>query len=121
MTNKKTIFAVDDEKAMQHIYAEMFGEDFEVLCYGNPKEVLHKANEIKPDLAIIDIGLRGMDGYELCDALKQKEGLKDVPVIFVTGRDFSEDRGRAFYSGGTEYVTKPIRAASLMKLVQKLI
>lgn len=121
VVTKKTIFAVDDEPAMQDIYTEMFGDDFEIFCYEHPAEMLHKADELRPDLAIIDIGLSGMDGYQLCDALKQKDGMRDIPVIFVSGRDYSQDKGRAFFSGGAEYLTKPVRVSSLRAAVNRLV
>jgi len=120
MPNKKVIFAVDDESYMVRSYREIFQDDYDLHFFDSSEEVLKTLDTIKPDLAIIDIGLDEMDGYELCEVLKQKEGLENIPVVFVTGHDFSEDQGRAFFSGGTEYVMKPIEADKLRNLVTKL-
>ncbi len=78
-------------------------------------------DNIKPELIIINIGLAYMNGYELCDALKQKDGMEDIPVVFVTGRNFSEDKGREFFRAGAEYVTKPIEEAPFHAIVDKLL
>jgi len=122
MTNKKIIFAVDDEDYMCRVYEDILSEDYELHFFEESEEMLALAEDITPDLAIIDIGLPGiMNGYELCDAFKQKKGLEDVPVVFVTAHDFSEDNGQAFFSGGSEYVTKPIEAVSFLSLVSNLI
>ena len=121
MSLKKIIFAVDDHPAMRLIYKEILGEDFDLYCYENANEMLQVSDDILPDLAIIDIGLADMDGYTLCEMLKQKEDMEDVPVIFVTGRDFSEDQGRTFFSGGADYLTKPIEADTFRRLVTNFI
>jgi len=121
MPLKKIIFAIDDQAAMGLVYQEILGEEFDLHCFQDAHEMLKMSDDILPDLAIIDIGLADLDGYTLCEMLKQKEDMEDVPVIFVTGRDFSEDQGRAFFSGGTEYVTKPVEADKFHSLVSKLL
>jgi len=118
---KKIIFAVDDEPAMRRVYNKILDEKFDLHCFDGAKEMLETDGGVKPDLVIIDVGLQGMDGYELCNAFKKNEGMEDVPVIFVTGRDFSEDHGQAFFSGGMDYVMKPIEEDSFLKLVTNLV
>lgn len=121
MSIKKTLFAVDDDEGMRLVYKDIFSDNYEIYCYETGEALLQMVDNIKPDLVIIDIGLGDMDGYELCSALKLKNGMEDVPVIFVTGRDFSEDKGRAFFSGGTEYVTKPLEEEQFCSIVEKLL
>lgn len=121
MSSKKVIFAVDDESYMVRSYREVFQDDYDLHFFDSSEEVLKTLDTIKPDLVIIDIGLDEMDGYELCEELKKKEGLEDIPVVFVTGHDFSEDQGRAFFSGGAEYVMKPIDADKIRHLITKLL
>ncbi|OUR86394.1 hypothetical protein A9Q92_05745 [Methylophaga sp. 42_8_T64] len=121
MSSKKVIFAVDDESYMSRSYRDIFQDEYDLHFFDSSAEVLKSLDTLKPDLAIIDIGLDEMDGYELCEALKQKEGLEHIPVVFVTGRDFSEDQGRAFFSGGAEYLMKPVEANKIRHLVTKLL
>lgn len=121
MDKKKIIYAVDDEPAMRRVYNKILDEAFDLRCFDCANEMLETDRSVTPDLVIIDIGLQGMDGYELCNAFKKNQGMEDVPVIFVTGRDFSEDQGQAFFSGGMDYVMKPIEEDSFLKLVATLV
>lgn len=121
MSIKKTLFAVDDDEGMRLIYSDIFSDNYEIYCYESGVALLQMVDNIKPDLVIIDIGLGDMDGYELCSELKLKNGMEDIPVIFVTARDFSEDKGRAFFSGGTEYVTKPLEEEQFHSIVERLL
>ncbi len=121
MTTSEIIFAVDDETSMHFVYEEILAEHYNLHCFTRPQEMLHMLDNIRPNLIIMDIGLGEMSGYELCETIKQKEGMTLVPVVFVSGHDFSNDKGRAFFSGGSEYVMKPIDKASFNKLIKKLI
>ena len=118
---KKIIFAVDDETIMRFVYQEILADEYELHCFESPQQILDLADKVKPDLVILDIGLVGMNGYELCDMFKKKQKMEDVPVVFVTGQDFSQDKGQAFFSGASEYVTKPIDADVFLELVQELL
>jgi len=121
MDKNKTIFAIDDETPMHFVYEEILAEHYNLFCFASPQEMLHMLENICPDLIIMDIELGEMNGYELCKAIKQKEGLELVPVVFVSRHDFSKDKGRAFFSGGSEYVMKPIDKTPFNKLIKKLI
>lgn len=121
MSGRKIIFAVDDEKAMHHIFKTILEDQFELVCFDSPRDMLSTVDNVRPDLTIIDLGLGVMDGYECCATFKAKHGMAEIPVVFVTGRDFDEDEGRAFFSGGDEYVRKPIAADSFLTLVNSLI
>lgn len=121
MATKKVIFAVDDESYMSRTYKDILGDDYDLHFFDSSTDMLHMCDTLKPDFAIIDVELDEMDGYEVCEALKQRDGLEEVPVVFVTAHDFSEDQGRAFFSGGAEYITKPIEADKFLNLISKLI
>jgi|GEM_PF-2804968 len=121
MSAKKIVFAVDDEVSMLEIYQEVLGDEYDLHCFELPQDVLAKAIIIEPHLVIIDIGLSGMDGYQLCEALQGLVNIHHVPVVFVTGQPISQDQGQAFFSGGSEYVTKPIQATSFCTLLERMI
>lgn len=63
-----------------------------------------------PELVLLDINMPGMDGYEVCRRLKAAEGLKDIPVIFLSALEETADKVRAFEAGGVDYICKPFRA-----------
>jgi len=121
MSAKKIVFAVDDEMSMLEIYQEILGDEYDLHCFELPQDLLAKATILEPHLVIIDIGLTGMNGYQLCEALQGMANIHHVPVVFVTGRPISQDQGQAFFSGGSEYVTKPIQATSFCALLKRMI
>lgn len=59
------------------------------------------------DLLLLDVAMEGMTGIEMANAIKKSEGLKDIPIIFVTGMNYIEDKKRAFRAGCVDYITKP--------------
>jgi CheY-like chemotaxis protein len=63
----------------------------------------------RPDLILLDILMPEMDGYEVCQALKEDENLRDIPVIFISSLDDVFDKVKAFWSGGVDYICKPIQ------------
>lgn len=76
-----------------------------------------------PDLILLDVMMPGMNGYEVCEKLKQDETTKDIPIIFITALTELENIVKGFKVGGVDYVTKPFReeevicrAASQLKL-----
>jgi putative two-component system response regulator len=70
---------------------------------------LQAAENDPPDLILLDIMMPGMDGYEVCRRLKANEKLKDIPVIFLSALDDTEDKVKAFAAGCVDYVTRPFQ------------
>jgi putative two-component system response regulator len=64
----------------------------------------------QPDLILLDIAMPEMDGLEVCRRLKQDPDLADIPVIFLSGLDATEDKIQGFRAGGVDYITKPFQA-----------
>jgi len=60
-----------------------------------------------PDLILLDIVMPGTDGYEICKRLKSDEFTKDIPIIFITGKDTQEDEIKGLKLGAVDYITKP--------------
>lgn len=71
------------------------------------KAALESALKINPDLILLDIGLPGIDGFEVCRRLKKEASLKKIPVIFLTARANTDDMVKGLSLGGVDYITKP--------------
>jgi serine phosphatase RsbU (regulator of sigma subunit) len=67
-----------------------------------------------PDLILLDIRMPKMDGYQVCEHLKADALTRDIPIIFISALDATEDKVRAFQAGGVDYVTKPFQAAEVL-------
>src|SRR5581483_10889694 len=81
-------------------------------------QALERAAARRPDLAIFDLKMPGMDGLTLCRQFRETPELAAVPVIFVTGATEDEDLVACFEAGAVDFLTKPIRAAELLQRVR---
>ena len=73
------------------------------------EEALEKVPAFQPDIILLDVGLPGINGLEVCQRLKQDPANKDIPIIFLTAFSDSSDISKGFQLGGIDYITKPFR------------
>jgi len=112
------ILIVDDNPDMIHLLGNLLTEHgHQVRAAKDSSRALNIAQSNPPELFMLDIEMPGMDGYELCEELKQQEELREVPVIFVSGHEQQEQKIRAFEVGGVDYICKPIHAGELLSRV----
>ena len=71
----------------------------------------------RPEVVLLDIGLPGMDGYQVAEHLRREEFGKDMLLIAVTGYGHEEDRQQALAAGFDHFVTKPVDYATLVSLM----
>jgi two-component system, sensor histidine kinase len=83
-------------------------------------QALAAARAAQFDVLISDIGMPGMNGYELAEQLRALSGYEHVPMIAVTGFTMYDDRDRALASGFNAFLTKPIRPNDLLTMLEKL-
>ena len=74
---------------------------------------LQRAADFKPDVVLLDIGLPGMDGYEVARKIGELPGLRNIRLVAVTGYGRSDDRRRARDAGFDDHLTKPVEFAVL--------
>lgn len=106
--DRKKVLLVDDSAENIHVLLGILKDDYQVIAAKNGATALEVAAESQPDLILLDVLMPDMDGYEVCDRLKNNKITADIPVIFVTAltEDVSEERG--FKVGAVDYITKPI-------------
>jgi PAS domain S-box-containing protein len=75
----------------------------------NGEEALEKVPTFLPDVILLDVGLPGINGFEVCQRLKQNPKFKDTPVIFLSAFTDSSGISKGFQLGGIDYITKPFR------------
>jgi len=83
-------------------------------------EALDAAKRLKPDVILLDIGLPGMNGYEVCNALRKDEAFKDTVIIAQTGWGQESDRRQAFASGFNHHLVKPVNFEEFSRLFANL-
>jgi two-component system alkaline phosphatase synthesis response regulator PhoP len=123
MSNQKyRILLVDDEPdVLEFLGYNLRKEGYEVHSCLNGQEAVAKAEEIHPQLIILDVMMPGMDGIETCTEIRRMEKLQDSIVIFLTarGEDYSQIAG--FEAGADDYLTKPIKPKILLSRVKALL
>ena len=113
-----TILIVDDAPENLSILGELLS-DYNVKVAKNGEKALQIAlSETPPNLILLDIVMPGMDGFDVCRKLKQNDSTYDIPVIFMTSLNATEDKVKGFEVGAVDYVTKPIQGEELQARVQ---
>jgi CheY-like chemotaxis protein len=83
-------------------------------------DALQRAADFRPDVVLLDIGLPGMDGYEVAQKMRELPGLRDIRLVAVTGYGRSDDRRRARDAGFDDHLTKPVEFAVLERTLAGL-
>lgn len=112
------VVADDDPRIGKHLQRILEREGFAVLLLDRSPAVLELGADRIPDLFLLDISMPELDGLEVCRRLRGHPRLSDVPVIFITGRDRTEDIVAGFEAGASDYITKPITPATLLARVR---
>ena len=114
------VLVVDDSPTIRKIVeVTLRRERIKVLGVADGLSALAAVADKQPVLVLLDITLPGMDGYQICQVLKQRPTSKNIPVVMLSGRDGFFDRMRGRLVGSTQYVTKPFDPAALVKAVTK--
>jgi putative two-component system response regulator len=115
----KVVLVVDDAKENLTVIGELLEPRYRVrLALSGERALKVAQSEPRPDLILLDVMMPEMDGYEVLAQLRQIPATRDIPVIFVTAMDATEDEERGLHMGAVDYVTKPIRPAILLARVE---
>ena len=116
------ILVIDDEPEITDII-ETFLESvgYEVKSENSSTIGIERAKTYLPDLVLLDIMMPFMDGYEMCKELKRCEKTKNIPVVFLTGKDAQSDEGKSFQVGGVLYIKKPFSCERLLDIVKVVL
>lgn len=117
-TKTASILVVDDTLENLDVLKNILSDEhYEVRPLPNGELALRAAQAEVPDLILLDIMMPNMDGYEVCAQLKADPRTRNVPVIFVSALQETEDKLRAFSVGGVDYVSKPFQAEEVLARV----
>ena len=109
--NRPTLLLVDDEPTNLQVLRQVLQQQYRLLFATDGARALAIAREQRPQLVLLDVMMPGMDGYAVCQALKQQTETASTPVIFVTALNDAADEAKGFDMGCVDYITKPISAA----------
>ena len=113
------ILVVDDEAYITDLVRMALRyEGFEVAAAATGQEALTVAGAFRPDLVVLDIMLPDMEGLEVCRRLRAGA---DMPVVFLTARDATDDKVAGLTVGGDDYVTKPFSLEELVARIRAVL
>ena len=117
--SKRKLLLADDSVTIQKVVNLTFADEgIEVIAVGDGDAAMQKFVEDTPDLVMADVNMPGLDGYRICEMIKQDDETKQIPVILLVGsfEPFDEDEARRV--GADDYLTKPFQ--SIRQLVNKV-
>ncbi|WP_341731262.1 response regulator [Microcoleus sp. EPA2] len=118
-TNNGNILVVDDTPANLRLLAGILnGKGYKVRPVPNGELALSAARGMPPDLILLDIMMPEMNGYEVCQKIKEDERTRDIPVIFISAINDVLDKVKAFAVGGVDYITKPFQVEEVLVRVE---
>lgn len=85
---------------------------------GSGEEALELARSLHPDLVLLDVMMPGLDGYQVCAALKGDPLTRDIPILFISCRGGVEDIARGLEAGALDYISKPFEPLELLSRVR---
>ena len=113
------IMIVDDNPHNLKLMEDMLRQQrYEVLSFPRGRLALAAADQEPPDLILLDINMPEMNGYEVCERLKASTRLSDIPVIFLSALNATEDKVKGFRSGGVDYISKPFQFEEVQARVE---
>ena len=129
INNLKSIFdkdemvalIVDDNFEVRQFLTSLLNENFKIIEASNGEEALEIAFNNIPDIIISDVMMPGIDGYQLCQKIKNDERTDHIPIILTTVLSSQDDRNEGLLKGADSYIPKPIDPKHLLIRVNKLI
>jgi two-component system alkaline phosphatase synthesis response regulator PhoP len=118
---KKVLIADDERNILTALEYLLQKSGFEVRAAGNGADALKEMERFAPDLVLLDVMMPQINGYEVCQTIRQNPAWKDVKIIMLTakGRDIDQAKGLAL--GADAYVTKPFATRQLLDTVAQMI
>lgn len=115
------ILVVDDNQKILELMEAYLLPDYEVITAENGQEALEIIKEEDIDLALIDVMMPDIEGYEVCSIVKNDPRTQFIPVIIVTALSHRKDRIKGFEAGADEFLTKPVDQLELKTRIRSLL
>jgi DNA-binding response OmpR family regulator len=118
---KKRILVAEDDSAIANMLVKILEVRYEVHCADSGTEALAIADRVKPQLALLDVMMPGLDGYSTAQRLRLLPGLKNIAIVFLTAKSGPMDVVKGIQSGARFYLAKPFKIDELLAKVKKAL
>ena len=121
MTDAVVLVADDDDDILLLVTMRLQRDGFIVISARNGEDALALAQQQRPDIAVLDIGMPGLDGIEVLERIRADDALKGMRVLLLTAKAQESDVRRGYDAGADAYVRKPFSPAELSARVRELV
>ena len=119
MDERKNVLIVDDEPHIVNLIKLSLNKDkYDVTGAYSGREALLHIEKNTPDLVVLDLMMPGVNGYELCKALRENSKTRNVPVLILSAKSQMNDKLHAIDVGADDYMTKPFDPMELVKRIK---
>ncbi|MBF0302751.1 MAG: response regulator [Desulfamplus sp.] len=108
ISEKKRVLVVDDSPSNIRILNEILKDEYTVMVATDGEKAISIVKRYIPDIILLDIMMPGMNGYEVCQHLKDNSDTSDIPIIFITFKNEIEDEEKGFQAGAVDYISRPL-------------
>ena len=120
-TNSKILIVDDIPKNIQMAMNILKDEGYKMFYAKSGEMALTLVEEHDFDLILLDIMMPDMNGFDVCSKLKDNDKTKNIPIVFLSGKDSSQDIEQAYENGGIDYVVKPFITIELITKVNSYV
>jgi DNA-binding response OmpR family regulator len=110
----RKILIIDDDLDTQALIAEMLKTQFEPVLASNGRDGLAAAIREQPDLILLDVNMPEMDGFEVVKRIREKPGIRHIPIVMLTSANTLDNRVKGLDLGADDYMAKPFQARELL-------
>jgi DNA-binding response OmpR family regulator len=121
MSEQLVLVADDDEDILLLVTTRLRRDGFDIISARSGDEALALVRERRPALAVLDIGMPGLDGVQVLEQIRADDGLRTMLVVLLTAKAQESDVRRGFEAGADAYVKKPFSPADLSARVRELL
>lgn len=115
---RRILIVEDDPVIRRELKLLLENALYQVSICDTSGQITEQILAAEPDLILLDVNLPGISGFEICTCIREQ---LDIPIIFLTGRNSSEDELKGMLNGGDDYITKPYQAPVLLARISAVL
>lgn len=122
MINETRILLIDDHQTVFRLLEAIVRiKGYKLLYAESGQQGIVMARQEKPDLILLDVMMPDIDGFKVCQYLKENDSTKDIPVMFLTARGAEDDMATGRKAGAAGFMTKPFQTIDVLKQIERIL